>query len=105
MKSLVGNADPIRDKILTVHEALTYVLSQPVTTLVSGINNIDQLRKNAAIAAAFSPMSPAALSALESRCLPATETNIYQPYREWMAQRARNAGTFVTGKGRPILNG
>jgi len=27
MKSLGGNADPIRDKILTVHEALTYVLS------------------------------------------------------------------------------
>jgi len=85
MKSLGGNANPIRDQILTVHEALTYALSQHVTTLVSGINNIDQLRENAAIAAAFSPMSPAALSALESRCLPATEANIYQPYREWMA--------------------
>ncbi len=95
MKSLGGNANPIRDRVLTVREALTYSLSQPITTLVSGITNVDQLRENSAIAAAFSPMSPAALAALESRCLPATESNKYQPYRKWMSYRDGDAHVFA----------
>lgn len=95
MKSLGGNANPIRDRVLTVQEALTYSLSQPVTTLVSGITTVEQLRENSAIAANFSPMSAAALAALEERCLPATESNKYQPYRKWMSYRDGDAHAFA----------
>lgn len=75
MKSLGGSAKSVRDGILTVKEALTYSLSQPLATLVSGIINVAQLRENSAIASAFAPMSDAELLALEQRCLPATESN------------------------------
>ena len=87
MKSLGGNAKPVQDGIITVKEGLTYSLSQPLTTLVSGINNVSQLKENCAITAAFRPMSSTELLALEQRCLPATESNNYQPYRKWMSYR------------------
>jgi len=87
MKSLGGNAKPVQDGIITVKEGLTYSLSLPLTTLVSGITNLAQLEENSAIAAAFSPMSHTELLALEQRCLPATESNNYQPYRKWMSYR------------------
>lgn len=85
MKTLGGNAAPVRDGILTVAEGITYALSQPVTTVVSGINSVAQLRENATIAAGFSAMDPARMAALEERCCPATESGKYQPYRGWMS--------------------
>lgn len=87
MKSLGGNAKPVQDGVITVKEGLTYSLSQPVTALVSGITNLAQLQENSAIASAFTRMSPAELLALEERCLPATDSNKYQPYRKWMSYR------------------
>lgn len=91
MKSLGGNAHPVRDGIFTVSEGITYALSQPVTTVVSGIQSLAQLRENAEIAAAFQPLAPAEIAGLEKRCREATESNKYQPYRKWMSYRDGDA--------------
>ncbi len=93
MKSLGGNGAPFRDGIVTLREALTYTLSHPVATLISGIQSVEQLRENAAIAATFSAMPAAEMAALEKRCQPATESNKYQPYRRWMTYRDGDAAT------------
>ena len=87
MKSLGGNAAPVRDGVLSVQEALTYALSHPVATVVNGITSESQLRENAAVVAAFTPMPKSELADLERRCLPATESKKYEPYRKWLSYR------------------
>ena len=97
MKTLGGNAHPVRDKVLTVAEGLNYAWSLPVTTLVTGATSAAQLRENARLAAAFQPLPPDQLVALEDRCRPANEANKYQPYRKWMSYRDGDAamGRYV----------
>ncbi|MDX2079735.1 MAG: aldo/keto reductase [Terrimicrobiaceae bacterium] len=94
MKTLGGNGRPVQDGVLSVREGITYGLTQPVCTVVSGINTVAQLRENAGIAAGFSPMSAAQIAALEERCREATESDKYQPYRRWMAYRDGHGGDF-----------
>ena len=57
MKSLGGDARPVKAKVVTPQEALRYALSLPIATLVSGIDTMRVLRQNLAIAQGFRPMS------------------------------------------------
>ncbi|MEN9675209.1 MAG: hypothetical protein RIS76_1105 [Verrucomicrobiota bacterium] len=68
MKSLNGTADAVKKGVLTAKEALSYVLSLPVATLVSGMNSLSVLRQNLEIAATFTPMTSEAMQALRDRC-------------------------------------
>jgi uncharacterized protein len=68
MKSLGGTAEMIKKKILTIDEALGYVLSLPISTLVSGINSLAVLRQNIAAVHSFKAMSAAEMEALRVRC-------------------------------------
>jgi aryl-alcohol dehydrogenase-like predicted oxidoreductase len=67
MKSLCGNANPITKGILTAEEAMRYVLSLPVSTLVSGIDSREVLRQNLAIARRFVPMTQEEMAQLRRR--------------------------------------
>jgi uncharacterized protein len=68
MKSLTGAGDPIREGIVTVEEALRYAMSIPgVATTVSGVDAIDILHQNLAIARGFEPMKPDEMQALRDR--------------------------------------
>lgn len=87
MKTLGGNYAPVKSQVFTLEEGLQYAWSHPVTTLISGVTSVDQLRQNAALAAAFHPMSPSDMLALEDRVRPATDSNRFQPYRRWMTYR------------------
>jgi predicted aldo/keto reductase-like oxidoreductase len=68
MKSLSGTADAIKKGILTPQEALGYVMSLPVATVVSGIPTLAVLRQNLAIARGFKPMEASQMQALRDRC-------------------------------------
>ena len=68
MKSLNGTADAVKKGVLTAREALTYVMSLPVATLVSGMDSLEVLRKNLEIARTFTPMKAEAMQALRDRC-------------------------------------
>ena len=68
MKSLNGTADAVKKGVLTAKEALTYVMSLPVATLVSGMNSLEVLRKNLEIARSFTPMTSDTMQALRDRC-------------------------------------
>jgi hypothetical protein len=46
MKSLNGNAEAVKKGVFTPKEGMTYVMSLPVATLVSGIDSVQVLRKN-----------------------------------------------------------
>ena len=57
MKSLSGDARAVKEKAVTAKEALSYTMSLPIATLVSGIDSLRVLRQNLDIARGFRPMS------------------------------------------------
>jgi aryl-alcohol dehydrogenase-like predicted oxidoreductase len=67
MKSFSGNADAIKKGIVTPQEALRYAMSLPVATTVSGIDSLEVLRQNLAIARGFTPMQQQEMQALRDR--------------------------------------
>ncbi len=71
MKSLGGGSDHkgrfVVEKVCTAQEALTYALSQPIASLVVGIDSMEVLRQDLAIARAFKPLAEAELLALVNR--------------------------------------
>jgi aryl-alcohol dehydrogenase-like predicted oxidoreductase len=67
MKSLSGNAEPITQGIVTPEEALRYVLSLPIASLVSGIDSRQVLKQNLDIVRRFTPMTAADMQVLRTR--------------------------------------
>ncbi|MBI4400453.1 MAG: aldo/keto reductase [Nitrospirae bacterium] len=67
MKTLSGNGDPVKQRVITVEEALRYVLSLPVATIVSGIDSREVLQQNLDIVRRFVPMTAQEMSALRTR--------------------------------------
>jgi len=67
MKSLSGNAEPIKRGVVTVEEALRYVLSLPVASLVSGIDSRQVLQQNLGIMRRFTPMTAVDIQTLRTR--------------------------------------
>jgi aryl-alcohol dehydrogenase-like predicted oxidoreductase len=67
MKNLSGNAASITEGIVTAEEALRYVLSLPIASLVSGIDSVAVLKQNLAIVRRFTPLTVAEMHALRSR--------------------------------------
>ena len=57
MKSFNGDARALKKKIVTAKEALSYAMSLPIATLVSGIDSPKVLQQNVNIARGFRPMS------------------------------------------------
>jgi predicted aldo/keto reductase-like oxidoreductase len=68
MKSLNGNAEAVKQGIITPEEAIRYAMSLPVAVTVSGIDSLDILRKNIEIARRFTPMSKEEKAALRAKC-------------------------------------
>jgi aryl-alcohol dehydrogenase-like predicted oxidoreductase len=75
MKSMGGAGQAVQAGVVTAEEALRYAMSVPgVTVTVSGIDSIDVLRQNLAVARGFEPMSPEEMAALRARvALPASD--------------------------------
>jgi aryl-alcohol dehydrogenase-like predicted oxidoreductase len=67
MKSLSGNAEPIKQGLVTVEEALRYVLSLPVASLVSGIDSRQVLQQNLRIVRGVTPMTLVEMQTLRTR--------------------------------------
>jgi len=67
MKSLTGNAEPIKQGVLTPEEALRYVLSLPIASVVSGIDSRQVLQQNLDIVRRFTPMTAADMDRLRTR--------------------------------------
>jgi aryl-alcohol dehydrogenase-like predicted oxidoreductase len=67
--------------VLSMQEAMRYVLSLPVSTVIVGCDSIAQLEENIAIARSFNPMSEAQLAQLEARAEPVHRQALF--YRRW----------------------
>jgi aryl-alcohol dehydrogenase-like predicted oxidoreductase len=67
MKTVSGNGAPIRQGVITAEEALRYVLSLPVASLVSGIDSREVLQQNLGIVRRFTPMTAVEMQTLRMR--------------------------------------
>ncbi len=82
MKSLTGAGDPVRKGVVSVEEALRYAMSVPgVAVTVSGIDSLDILRQNLAIARGFEPMRPEEMQGLRERVRPAAADGRLELYK------------------------
>jgi aryl-alcohol dehydrogenase-like predicted oxidoreductase len=74
MKSLGGGSNHqgrlVVEKVCSVLEARTYALSQPIASLVVGIDSMEVLRQDLATARNFKPLSKAELQKLVARVKP-----------------------------------
>lgn len=68
MKSLGGSGEMVRHGGITAEEGLRYAMSLPVATTISGIESMEVLDQNLAIAVNFQPFSAAELQVLRDRC-------------------------------------
>jgi aryl-alcohol dehydrogenase-like predicted oxidoreductase len=68
MKSLGGSGELVTHGVAAVTAALRYAMSLPVATTISGMNSIEVLRQNLAIAQGFKPMSASDMQALRDQC-------------------------------------
>ncbi len=69
MKSLGGNGSIVSKAGIPVEDALRYVLSLPISSLVSGIDSEKVLDQNLKIVRGFTPMTPAERATVEGKTL------------------------------------
>jgi uncharacterized protein len=82
MKSLGGGKGRfVAEKVCTPQEALTYSLSQEIATLVTGIDSMDVLKQNLAIARAFKPLTPEQLNALLAKVKPVATDGRHERFK------------------------
>ncbi len=67
MKPISGHGEPVTRGVVTAQEALRYAMSLPVTTTITGMESMDRLQQNLAIAQGFQPMSRQEMQALRDR--------------------------------------
>ena len=67
MKTMGGNGDAIKQGMVSPEECLRYALSLPIAAVVSGIDSLEVLRQNLAIAQRFVPMTAAEMDGLRNR--------------------------------------
>ena len=66
---------------LDMREAMRYVLSLPVSTVIVGCDDIPQLEENIEIARTFNPLNETQLAELEKRAEPIHEQSLF--FRRW----------------------
>ncbi|MCX5730614.1 MAG: aldo/keto reductase [Deltaproteobacteria bacterium] len=70
---IIGMKIPARGRLLgalTMPEAMRYVLSLPVSTVIVGVDSITQLEENVETARGFTPLGPQQLATLERKAEP-----------------------------------
>lgn len=81
MKSLGGNGSIVSQAGVPVEDALRYVLSLPIATLVSGIDSEKVLDQNLAIVRGFEPLSAEEMRAIENRTQPLAGDGRYELFK------------------------
>lgn len=90
---IVGMKIPARDRIfahggiITMKEAMEYVMSLPVSTIIVGLDDIAQLEENIKIAENFKPLSAEQMLAIEAKTKPYyKEIMFFKLLSEWPAE-------------------
>ena len=68
---------------LSMREALRYVLTLPVSTVIVGCDSVAQIEENVALAREFTPLAAEQMAALEERARPVQRQSLF--FRRWDA--------------------
>ena len=71
----------LRESLPSVAEARRYALSQPIASLVVGIDSERVLDQDLELARTFVPMSAAEMTALENRVKPVASDGRFEPHK------------------------
>jgi len=85
MKSLGGGGEIVKSGFAKAADALRYAMSLPVATTISGIDSLDVLRQNLAVARGFQPMNEAEMEALRDRTKAVASDGRYELYKTSIA--------------------
>jgi len=81
MKSMGGEGDPVKKRVVTAEEALRYAMSLPVAVTITGIDSMRVLRQDLRIARSFVPMTPPEMAALRQRCAEQAGDGRFETYK------------------------
>jgi aryl-alcohol dehydrogenase-like predicted oxidoreductase len=81
MKSFCGDARGLKGKVISPADALSYALSLPVATVVSGMESPRVLRQNLQIARGFRPLSARAMEAIRRRVAAVAADGRFELYK------------------------
>ncbi len=81
MKSLGGSGLPAQKGAVTPEEAIRYAMSLPVATTITGIDSLEVLQQNLAIARGFRPLPAPAMAALRQRVAGYAEDGALELYK------------------------
>ncbi|MGA9470963.1 MAG: aldo/keto reductase [Terriglobales bacterium] len=68
MKSLGGSGELVRHGAVMPHDGLRYAMSLPVATTISGVDSVEVLNQNLAVAVNFQPLDDTAMQRLRDQC-------------------------------------
>jgi aryl-alcohol dehydrogenase-like predicted oxidoreductase len=77
-----GSAIATRPGALSMREAVRYILSHPVSTVIVGCDNIAQLEENVQIAREFTPLSQAQMTALSNLVAPVAKQSLFFHFQD-----------------------
>lgn len=90
---IVGMKIPARDRIfghggiITIKEAMEYVMTLPVSTIIIGLDDVAQLEENIKIAQTFKPLTAVQMVAIENKTKPYyKELQFFKNQSEWPAE-------------------
>jgi len=81
MKSLGGSGEIVANGAATAHDALSYAMSLPVATTISGMESLDVLQQNLKIAINFKPLAADALQATREHVRPFAADGRYELFK------------------------
>ena len=81
MKSMCGEGDVVRRRVVSAADALRYAMSLPVATTISGIDSLKVLRQNLRVARSFTPMTEAEMRDLRARCAAEAADGHFELYK------------------------
>ena len=77
-----GSAIATRPGVMTMQQAMQYALTHPVSTIIIGCDNVQQLEENVEIARNFTPLSHAQMAALDAAAAPVAEAALFYRFTD-----------------------
>lgn len=81
MKPIGGTGDMVKKGAVTAEQALSYAMSLPVTTTITGMETMEVVRQNLRIAQGFHPLSDAQMQAIREQCRQPAADGRFEPYK------------------------
>src|SRR5437773_11516908 len=81
MKSMGGTAAAVKKGVVTGEEMLRYAMSLPVAVTISGMDSLEVLKKNVAVARGFQPLAEKEMDAIRAKCAPTAADGRFEPYK------------------------